>query len=61
MERCEFKSNKNANLFLKPTRQNKARHWEGVIVSGKEAMELDGAASESLGGSDCYRRRSDGT
>ena len=78
MERCEVKSNKNANLFLEP-RQNiffptiavranervkqllaKSRaspripgrwdlmvwrvcHWEGVIVTGEEAMELDGA------------------
>ena len=59
---------KQANLFLKPSRQNKffptctlghalcggcARQLVQGLTEDPRAMGLDGAASVSLGGSDC--------
>ena len=38
-----------------------ARQLVQGLTEDPRAMGLDGAASVSLGGSDCYRRRSDGT
>ena len=46
MERCEVKINKNANLFLKPTRQNKFFSYLSLVAGTAGCMAPEIASGE---------------